>query len=250
MVFVDNKGTTRLVETLLNPETRRTVKYHLSGGEAHRHMASLCIFIAMSTPFKKVLFFDIGGVLLTNGWGHESRQAAAVKFGFNYEEMNILHEFIFNVYEIGKISLDEYLKTTLFYKPRNFTKSDFIDFMLEQSVELPGTLQWLIQWKKQHAGQFRFISINNEGKELNDYRIKKFKLHECFDAFVSSCEVGMRKPDPGIFHLAMGIAQVSPDQCVSFDDRQILVDAATKTGMACYRHTGLETTRPILENLL
>jgi putative hydrolase of the HAD superfamily len=204
----------------------------------------------MATSFNKIIFLDIGGVLLTNGWGHESRQAAAEKFGFDYNEMNLFHEFIFNVYEIGKISLDEYLNTTLFYRPRNFTKKAFISFMLEQSIELPGTLQWLKEWKKKHDSRFRIISINNEGKELNDYRIQQFKLHECFDAFISSCEVGMRKPDPGIFRLAMGIAQVSPDQCVYFDDRQILVDAASKTGMTCYKHTGLETTRTILEGLL
>lgn len=204
----------------------------------------------MATSFSKIIFLDIGGVLLTNGWGHESRQAAAKQFGFDYDEMNTYHEFIFNVYEIGRISLDEYLNTTLFYRPRNFTKKDFISFMLAQSAELPDTLQWLIQWKKQHDTRFRIISINNEGKELNDYRIQKFKLHDCFDAFISSCEVGMRKPDPGIFRLAMGIAQVSPDQCVYFDDRQILVDAAAKTGMTCYRHTGIESTRAILEGLV
>ena len=57
----------------------------------------------------KVVFMDIGGVLLTNGWGHESRQKAAKEFGFDYEEMNILHNFIYNVFEIGSISLDDYL---------------------------------------------------------------------------------------------------------------------------------------------
>ncbi|HTL08745.1 MAG TPA: HAD-IA family hydrolase [Chitinophagaceae bacterium] len=204
----------------------------------------------MAIPCNKIIFLDIGGVLLSNGWGHESRQAAAARFGFDYNEMNYLHEFIFNVYEIGKITLDEYLNTTLFYRPRNFSKETFIEFMLAQSVELPGTLQWLIEWKKQHAGKFRFISINNEGKELNDYRIAKFRLHDCFDAFVSSCEVGMRKPDPGIFRLAMGIAQASPEECIYFDDRQMLVDAAAKTGITCYRHKGLESTREILEGLL
>ena len=203
----------------------------------------------MAASFDKIIFSDIGGVLLSNGWGHESRQAAAAKFGFDYEEMNILHEFIFNVYEIGRISLDEYLKTTLFYKPRNFTKQAVVDFMLAQSTELP-TLQWMVQFKKKYSSRFRFISINNEGKELNDYRIKQFRLHECFDAFISSCEVGMRKPDPGIFQLAMGIAQVKPEQCIYFDDRQILVDAAAKTGITCYRHHGLDSTRAILEALL
>ena len=204
----------------------------------------------MATSFNKIIFSDIGGVLLSNGWGHESRQAAADKFGFDYNEMNYLHEFIFNVYEIGKITLNEYLNTTIFYRFRKFTKEDFIDFMMEQSVELPAMLDYLKWFKKEYGHQFRIISINNEGKDLNDYRIKKFKLHECFDAFVSSCEVGMRKPDPGIFKLAMGIAQVSPEQCIYFDDRQILVDAAAKTGMECYRHTTFEATKAILENLV
>lgn len=203
----------------------------------------------MDASFIKIIFFDIGGVLLSNGWGHESRQAAAAKFGFDYDEMNRLHEFIFNVYEIGSITLDEYLDTTIFYRSREFTKEAFIDFMFDQSVQLPNMLEWLVQWKKKNAERFRIISINNEGRELNDYRIKKFSLHECFDAFISSCHVGMRKPDPGIFRLAMGIAQATPQECIYFDDRKILVDAAAKTGIKCYQHKNFESTKAILEEL-
>lgn len=195
----------------------------------------------------KIIFFDIGGVLLTNGWGHVSRQNAAKEFGFDYEEMNILHEFIFNVYEIGKLTLDEYLDTTVFYQPRPFTKEDFKAFMYAQSKELPHMLEWLVQWKQQRKGEVKFISINNEGKELNDYRIKKFNLHRCFDAFISSCEVGMRKPDPGIFNLAMGIAQAEPQECLYFDDRPMLVEAARKLGIQAKLHEGFSSTKNILE---
>jgi putative hydrolase of the HAD superfamily len=204
----------------------------------------------MEPCFQKAIFFDIGGVLLSNGWGHASRQAAAMKFGFDYKEMNYLHEFIFNVYEIGSITLDEYLDRVLFYQPRSFTKEAFKEFMFAQSVELPHTLRWLIQWKRDNRDRFRIISINNEGRELNDYRIRKFRLHDCFDAFVSSCEVGMIKPDPGIFRLAMGIAQVRPDECLYFDDRAILIDAAAKTGMESYQHKSFEATKAILEQLV
>lgn len=73
----------------------------------------------------KVVFFDIGGVLLSNGWGHLSRQKAAEVFGLNYDEMNVLHNFIFNVFEIGSITLDDYLDTVVFNHPREFTKKDF-----------------------------------------------------------------------------------------------------------------------------
>src|SRR6201996_7235762 len=183
----------------------------------------------MESSDLKILFFDIGGILLTNGWGHESREEAAKKFGLDYAEVKELHTFIFNVYEAHGVDLAEIIKPAGFNHPRDFTREDFKNFMFEQSKELPDMLAWLKEWKKDCG--FRIISINNEGKELNDYRIKKFKLHECFDAFVSSCEVGMRKPDPAIFRLAMGIAQALPQQCVYFDDRKMFALAAQKLGI-------------------
>lgn len=196
----------------------------------------------------KVLFLDVGGVLLSNGWGHESRAAAAKEFNFDYDDFNRLHEFIFNVFEIGNLTLEEYLDTAIFNQPRDFTKEDFKSFMYAQSVELPGMLQWVIDWKNAGCG-FRIISINNEPKELNDYRIKKFKLHRCYDAFVSSCEVGMRKPDPRIFKLAMGMAQALPEQCYYFDDRPILVGAAARLGINAFHHKGFESSKSIIEKL-
>lgn len=201
----------------------------------------------MKMPEVKVIFLDIGGVLLSNGWGHESRQKAAEVFSLDYAEMDALHHFIFNVYEIGRISLDDYLDTVVFNNPRDFIREDLRAFIFAQSTELPDMLQWFKDWKQ--ACGFRVISINNEGKELNDYRIQKFELHQCFDAFVSSCDVGMRKPDPGIFKLAMGIAQASPQQCVYFDDRPLLVQAAQQSGIQSFHHKGFSSTKKILEDL-
>jgi putative hydrolase of the HAD superfamily len=201
----------------------------------------------MESTDLKILFFDIGGVLLSNGWGHESRKLAAEKFGLDYDEVNVLHNFIFNVYEIGSITLDEYLDTVIFNHPRDFAREDFKAFIYAQSTELPDMLQWLKEWKKDCG--FRVISINNEGKELNDYRVRKFKLHQCFDAFISSCEVKIRKPDPGIFNIAMGIAQASPSQCVYFDDRIMFTKTAQKLGIRAFHHTDFESTKQILEDL-
>ncbi len=197
----------------------------------------------------KILFSDIGGVLLTNGWGHESRQEAAKRFGIDYGEMDVLHDFIFNVWEMGKISLNVYLDTVVFNQPRSFAKEEFKAFMLTQSKELPGTLQWMLDWKNKHP-KIHTISINNEPKELNDYRIKKFNLRDFFDAFVSSCEVGMRKPDPVIFRLALGIAQAEPAECLYFDDRIMLVEAAKREGIHAHHHKDMESTRKIIEELI
>ena len=191
---------------------------------------------------------DIGGVLLTNGWGHESRQKAAKVFGFDYLEMDILHHFIYNVFEIGSISLDDYLDTVIFHCPRDFTKAEFKDFMYAESVELPKLLPWLKKWKKQAA--LPVFALSNESRELNDYRITTFKLHELFDGFFSSCYLGMRKPDPRIFKTAMEITQVRPEECVYFDDRPMLVNVAKKLGMNSILHQNVDTTKNILENFI
>ncbi len=149
------------------------------------------------------------------------------------------------MYEIGRITLDEYLDTVIFTQPRNFSREEFKDFIFEQSSQLPDTLPWLVEWKNAHP-EIKIISINNEARELNNYRIKKFNLHDFFDAFVSSCEVGMRKPDPGIFRLALGIAQAEPHECLYFDDRPMLVAAAKKEGIHAHHHRSFEETKKII----
>lgn len=148
---------------------------------------------------------------------------------------------------MGKISLDDYLNTVVFRKKRDFTMQEFKDFMFAQSLELPETLPWFIDWKRKHEN-IKVISLNNEPKDLNQYRISKFKLHDFFDAFVSSCEVGMRKPDPGIYHLALGIAQAKPEECIYFDDRIMLVEAAKKIGINAFQHVNLQETKKIMES--
>jgi putative hydrolase of the HAD superfamily len=196
----------------------------------------------------KILFSDIGGVLLSNGWGHESRMAAAEKFHIDYEEMDVLHNFIFNVYEMGKISLDDYLNTVVFNHKRDFSREEFKEFIFSSSVQLPDMLPWFIEWKSKHEN-IKVISIKNEARELNQFRINKFHLHDFFDAFVSSCEVGMRKPDPEIFLLALGIAQAKPEECLYFDDRIMLVEAAKKVGIHAFHHVSFENTKKIIGSL-
>ena len=190
---------------------------------------------------------DIGGILLTNGWGHESRQKAAKVFGFDYEEMNELHNFIFNVFEIGSITMDEYLDTVLFNQPRDFSKEEFKQFMYKQSQELPKMLPWMKSWKKET--DLPVFALSNENLELNTYRIKKFDLHKVFDGFFSSCYLGFRKPDPRIFETALKITSVNPDESIYFDDRPMLVQAAQKLGINAIQHIEFEKTTAILKNL-
>lgn len=196
----------------------------------------------------KVVFMDVGGVLLTNGWDHLSRQKAAKKFDLDYEAIEALHNFIYNVFEIGSITLDDYLDTVIFSEPRNFSKAQFKDFMYAESTALPKLLPWLKDWKTQT--KLPVFAVNNESRELNDYRIDTFGLHQVFDGFFSSCYMRVRKPDPRIFKKALEMAHINPKECVYFDDRPMLVNAAKTLGINSICHQEFETTKSILEHFM
>ncbi|MBB2145062.1 HAD-IA family hydrolase [Pedobacter sp. LMG 31464] len=195
----------------------------------------------------KLLFLDIGGVLLSDGWNHTARMQAVEKFGLEPIQFQKDHAVAFPLFENGKLSLDQYLDSVIFNIDCPFSKEEFKQFMFSKSEQLPHFLPWLIEWKKKN--NIKIFSINNEGKEFNDYRIKKFGLHECFDAFISSCEVGFSKPDPSIFKLALGIAQEEPQNCLYFDDRAIHVAIAKQMGFNAHVHKSFEQSKLILESI-
>jgi putative hydrolase of the HAD superfamily len=175
------------------------------------------------------IFFDIGGVCLTNGWDEISREKAAEEFSLDYTEMETKHASIFQDFEKGNISLDEYLNKVVFYKDRNFTEKDFINFMYSQSHAFDSTFNTLnkLTTKK----KYRLNAINNESRELNAYRIETFRLYKYFDCFLSSCYLGVRKPEPEIFRLALNILHKNAGDCLFIDDREENYDSAKKAGI-------------------
>jgi putative hydrolase of the HAD superfamily len=122
------------------------------------------------------LFLDIGGVLLTNGWDGNMRKNAAEKFGIDYKEMNDRHNVIYDAYERGLITLDEYLKRVIFYTNRAFTSEQFKECMFSFSRPLDENIELFKKIAKSH--HLKVVAVNNEGRELNDYRINKFHLDE------------------------------------------------------------------------
>ncbi|WP_068470953.1 HAD family hydrolase [Candidatus Protochlamydia phocaeensis] len=196
----------------------------------------------------KALFLDIGGVLLTNGWDHRMREKAAHIFDLDFLEMNTRHALTFDTYEIGKLSLDEYLKRVVFYEPRSFSLENFKDFMFSQSQPLGTMLELMKNIKKEHG--LKVVGISNEGRELMLNRIEKFKLKELFDMFVCSCFVHLRKPDLEIYHMALDLAQVKPGQIIYIDDRSMLVEIGQQLGMQAFQHINEDRTKQTLEDLL
>ncbi|HEV7232456.1 MAG TPA: HAD hydrolase-like protein [Bacteroidia bacterium] len=191
------------------------------------------------------LFLDIGGVLLTNGWGRDSRNKAITHFRLNAEEVNERHHLTFDTYEEGKLTLSEYLHRVVFYEPRKFSEGDFTAFMFKQSLPYTDTISFFKKLKTSHG--LKIVAVSNEGRELNNYRIKKYKLSELFDAFVSSSFVHLRKPDADIFRMASDIAQTATENSLYIDDRLMFVEVARKTGMHGLHYEGLPAIKKQLK---
>ena len=175
------------------------------------------------------LLWDVGGVLLTNAWDRAQREIALAQFKLDETEFQDRHEMVISSFERGKIGLDEYLDRTVFYRPRTFTKDEFCRNMYSLSKPHADVLS--LAKKLAQTGKYQMATINNESRELNHYRIQNFGLQQIFSLFVSSCFVGLRKPEAGIYRMALEITQNPPEQCCFIDDRSLNLESAARLGM-------------------
>ena len=186
------------------------------------------------------LFLDIGGVLLTDGWDHRARKRTARNFKLPWAEMEERHHLMFETYEEGKLTSQEYLNRLVFYKKRSFTRAQFRNFMFAQSKPYPEMIDLVAKLKVRHG--LKIVVVSNEAREMNAYRIRKFKLDEISDAFISSCFVHIRKPDADMFRLALDIAQAPIEQIVFIDNTPMFVQIAESLGIRSILHTDYKST--------
>ncbi|MGA2850131.1 MAG: HAD-IA family hydrolase [Terracidiphilus sp.] len=180
-------------------------------------------------PFD-VILFDVGGVLLTNGWDHRERAVVAKQFSLDVAQFEALHAAHYDAWERDSINVDAYMDLTVFYEPRSFSKAAFYDAICAQSVELPdgalGVLREVATTCNSIVG-----ALNNEARETNDFRFEKFGLRDVFDVALSSCYLGLRKPEAAIYKRALDILGRPAERVLFIDDRAENVAGATGVGM-------------------
>jgi putative hydrolase of the HAD superfamily len=189
----------------------------------------------------RAIFWDIGGVLLTNAWDHTERSAALEHFQLDQKEFHSRHEMVVSSFERGKITLDEYLDRTVFYRARPFTIEVFRDYMFSLSQPFPEVLKFAQALTD--TGKYFMSTLNNESRELNYYRIDKYGLRNIFRLFVSSCFVGFRKPERDIYRVALEATQIPAGECCFIDDRPINLECAAKLGMKTIQMLQLDQLR-------
>lgn len=195
----------------------------------------------------RALFWDIGGVLLSNAWDRTERAEALQHFNLDPDEFHSRHEMLVSSFERGKITLVEYLERTIFYRERPFTLQAFRDYMLGLSKPFPDNLKFA--QSLHDSGKYFMCTINNESRELNYYRMEKFELRKIFRLFISSCFVGLRKPERDIYRLALETTQVPAEECCFIDDRALNLECAEKMGMHTIQIQSLEQLKADLAKL-
>ena len=204
-------------------------------------------------PEIRAIYWDIGGVLLTNGWDHKERARVLEQFAIPRDEYESRHEEANDRWEKGELSDEAFLKQTVFFKERSFTPADFLQAVREQSKWLPGGAKNVIA--RLHAnrnltnGGLKMAMLNNESGPLNDYRIQTFGLAEYFDGFFCSAYLGMRKPDPRIFRAGTAMLHFEPEECAFIDDRENNCASAAGVGMHAIQYKGEEPLSEALRAL-
>jgi putative hydrolase of the HAD superfamily len=198
-------------------------------------------------PFD-VILFDVGGVLLTNGWDHCERSEVLNQFHLDHKEFEARHPRLNDAWERDRITAKEYLDATVFYEPRDFTADDFMQALFVQSIPLPNGGLSILQ-ELAASGKWMLGCLNNEAREPNDYRFKRYGLRDAFDVALSSCYVGLRKPHAPIYRRALDILGRPAERILFIDDRQENVAGAEAAGMKALRFDGADQLRRDLETL-
>lgn len=193
------------------------------------------------------LFWDLGGVVLTNGWDREQRAAAVERFGLDPEDFEDRHREIVSTLETGRTDLDGYLRATVFHEPRPFSEAEFRAYMHAQSEAFPGSLQVLDRLRA--SGRYLLATLNNESRDLNEHRIEKFELRRRFDLFFTSAFLRLAKPDPQIYRAALDVTQRSPEEVLFVDDRPQNLEPAKALGMRTLHFRGEWGPEALLQGL-
>jgi putative hydrolase of the HAD superfamily len=198
-------------------------------------------------PFDVVLF-DVGGVLLTNGWDRCERKAVLDRFQVDRVAFEALHATAYDAWERGATDARAYLDATVFTQPRNFSQDEFLEAILAESQLLAdsalGTLKELAASNRCLLG-----ALNNEAREPNQYRFAQFGLGAYFHVAFSSCYLGLRKPEPAIFCRVLDMLGKPGDRVLFIDDRAENVLAAGDAGIKAMQYAGETALRRDLEAL-
>ena len=204
----------------------------------------------------KAVLFDFGGVItepmgpmfeaVAAAAGAEAHEVAALLIGAYDRDDHPLNQV-----EVGKMSFAElcdWARAEGASRGWRLELAPMIDH-LEAVAVRPAMLDGVAGLRRRG---YRTAVVTNNFKEITALWRARVDIDALFDTVVDSCEVGVRKPDPRIYHLALErLGGISPEDAVLLDDFEVNLAGARAIGMHGI-HVGADTDAALaeLEDLL
>lgn len=187
-----------------------------------------------------VLLFDLGGVLVE----FSGVQDVAPLLREKLSEAEILDRWRHcphtRQFGIGKLSRQEFGERFVRAWDLNVFPEDFLrEFRTWSKRLLPGAVELLASLHP----RFRLAALSNSNELHWERNTHDLGVTGLFEVAISSHQIGVCKPDPGAYQIALERLGVPPEAVMFFDDVPAHVEAATALGIHAFQVHGVEGVR-------
>lgn len=195
----------------------------------------------------RAVFFDLGGVIVRTEY-QSPRERLAERLGMEYEDLN---RIVFDSEtglqaSIGAITSQQHWEAVVqrLKRPREEMAAIRDEFFAGDIVD-----RQILDFLRSLRGRYKTGLISNAWSDLRDYMARE-KMIDAFDHIIISAEVGVAKPDPQIFRIALDQAGVHPSEAVFVDDFNINIKGCEKVGIRGIHFRDAESALDQLKELL
>jgi HAD superfamily hydrolase (TIGR01509 family) len=191
----------------------------------------------------QLLLFDLGGVLVDFSGPRELGQY--LRTPASPEE--ILKRWVAcphtDAFEMGRLAPRGWAQRFVRDWDVALEPGDFLQkFTTWSRCMLPGAQELLAELRP----QYRLAALSNSNELHWERNTNELRVIELFEFAISSHQVGLCKPNPDIFRVALDRAKLPADAVMFFDDLAANVAAAASVGIAARQVKGVDALRGTL----
>lgn len=179
----------------------------------------------------RAVFFDLGGVIVRTEY-QAPRQRLAERFGMDYEDID---KIVFGGGVNGsaaRASIGEITEEQHWHNVMKTLKLPVSEYERVRDEFFAGDVidREILNFLRSLKPGYKTGLISNAWSGLRGYIVRE-KFDDAFHHMVISAEVGVAKPDPKIYHIALEQLQVQAKEAVFVDDVLENIEVCEKVGM-------------------
>ena len=186
----------------------------------------------MKSSKVKAIVFDCGAVILSNAWnsegGEPSYDVIPERLGISKEKGNEIFHRHWPEIMVGKKGENVFFQDLLEASERKISLEELRE--LYYSCILKKDAFEVVEKLHKKYPDLPLYTLNDEGKEWMDVRVRKFGLKRYFKDFITSGYVGYAKPGRIIYEILLKRAGVEAEECLFIDNKESLLAPAREIG--------------------